>query len=77
MAAKPAAGLRSFISAQRSELRQNHAEVEPAVIDSFLMWVTCQTLSNDGTLTGPQKFDKYADLYRMLNEPAKAAPHSE
>ncbi len=71
------AGLRGFVLAQRQGLRHEYAEVDASQLDAYLMWITCQTISNDPAESASQKFDRYADVYRLLNEPIKGPVHAE
>jgi hypothetical protein len=75
--AEPDTNLRRFVVAHRNELRLKYTQVEPLLISSYLLWATCQAISNDPTQTGSQKFDRYADAYRLLSEPLKDTPHAE
>ena len=69
--------MRGLVGHQRHALREAYPEVEPPTLDGYLLWETCQTISNDPALVGSQKFDKYSDFYRLLSEPIKAPAHSE
>ncbi len=76
--APPSVNLRSLVTAQRRQMRQKYADVEKALLDSYLLWTTCQTISNDEDLVGSQKFDLYSNVYRLLSEPIdKGAPTTE
>jgi hypothetical protein len=68
---------RRFVVAQRNEMRHKYAAVEPVAIDRFMLWATCQVISNDPTQTGSQKFDRYADVYRLMSEPGKDTAPAE
>jgi hypothetical protein len=69
--------LRGFIRAQRQALRHEHADVDASLLDAELLWSTCRAISNDPIETGSSKFDRYADLYRLLSEPIRSATHAE
>ena len=69
--------LRGFVLTQRQEMRHDHADVDASQLDAYLLWVTCQTISDDPATSGSQKFDRYADVYRLLNEPIKGPVHTE
>jgi hypothetical protein len=71
------ADLRSFVKVQRQALRQEHADVDPLLLDADLLWTTCRTISNDPAQDGRSKFEWYADVYRLLSEPIKGATHAE
>lgn len=60
---------RGLVTAQRRELRQKYPDVEKPVLDTYLLWVTCQSIAHDPTLAVSQAFDKYSDFYRLLSEP--------
>jgi len=75
--APPSANLRAFVTAKRRELRQKYAEIDKTALDQYLMWVTCQAISRDPDLVASQKFDEYANLYRLLNEPIAQAAKPE
>jgi hypothetical protein len=67
---------RNLVTAQRRDLRQKYAEVDKSTVDRYLLWVTCQTISNDPTLAETQKFDEYSNVYRLLSEPIDKAASS-
>lgn len=70
------AKLRKFVAASRAEFRQKHADGDAVSLDHYLLWVTCQTISNDPTKVPTQKFDEYSNVYRLMSEPiAEAAEH--
>jgi hypothetical protein len=75
---KPASpNMRALVTAQRHALRETYPDADALTLDSYLLWMTCQSISADGTLAVSQKFDKYSDFYRWLSEPIKAPTHSE
>jgi hypothetical protein len=61
--------LRALVTASRRELWQSYANVEKSELDHYLLWVTCQTISNDPALEATQMFDEYSNLYRLMSEP--------
>jgi hypothetical protein len=77
MHAEPGVNLRRLVSSQRTELRQKYPDVAAATLDSYLMWVACRAISDDPSRDGSQKFDEYADLYRILSEPIRSPAHAE
>lgn len=76
--AAPSIDARKLAATQRRELRQKYPQVDKSTLDSYLLWTTCQTISNDPTLAAPQMLAAYAKFYRLLTEPIdKAAPPAE
>ena len=67
--APPRTNLRALVTATRRELWQSYANVEKSELDHYLLWVTCQTISNDPALEATQMFDEYSNLYRLMSEP--------
>jgi hypothetical protein len=65
--------LRFFVAAKRRELRQKYPDVDRSTLDHYLLWTTCQTISNDPTLAVTQKFDEYSNFYRLMTEPVTQA----
>jgi hypothetical protein len=68
---------RHFVLLQRQEMREKFPAVDKPLLDSFLMWTTCEAIAHDKELAATQAFDEYADLYRLLSEPIKAPAHAE
>ena len=58
--APPSANLRVLVKETRRELRAKFAKVDKLTIDHYLLWVTCQTISDDRSLAASQKFDQYS-----------------
>jgi hypothetical protein len=73
--APPNVDQRALTTTKRRELRQKYGTVEPTLLDQNLLWVACQTISNDPALAASQKFDEYAKVYRFLTEPMGKAAH--
>jgi hypothetical protein len=69
--------LRGLVTAKRRELWQKYPSVDKSVLDHYLLWATCQTISKDPTLAVDQKFDNYSNFYRLLSEPLKGAGPAE
>jgi hypothetical protein len=65
----PKTNLRTMITATRRELRQTFTDADKQSIDRYLLWATCRDISDNPELAPTQKFDKYADYYRMIGEP--------
>jgi hypothetical protein len=57
------------VTGQRRDLRQKYPSADKMALDRYLLWVTCQAISNDRTLGGSQRFDQYSKLYCLPNEP--------
>jgi hypothetical protein len=72
--APPRANLRAMVAASRRELRRVYGKVEQPLVDHYLLWVTCQTISNDDTLAATQMFDEYSSFYRLMSEPTDRSP---
>jgi hypothetical protein len=72
--APPRTNLRAMVTASRRELRQAYAGVEKPLLDHYLLWITCRTISNDDTLAAAQMFDEYSNLYRLMSEPIDQDP---
>lgn len=76
--AKPSEDLRKLVTTSRNELRHEHPKADATTVDQYLLWFTCQKISNDETVAPTMKFDSYSRFYRLMSEPIKAtAPHSE
>ena len=67
--ASPSSNLRGLVTAQRRELRQKYPDIEKPLLDSYLVWITCQTIAKDPNLAPAQGFDENAMFYRLLTEP--------
>jgi hypothetical protein len=72
--APPRTNLRAMVTASRRELRLAYAGVEKPLLDHYLLWITCRTISNDDTLAAAQMFDEYSNLYRLMSEPIDQDP---
>ena len=68
---------RRFIVAQRQDMRAKYPQIDPVLLDSYVLWTTCQSIEDDKNLAPAQAFDEYSDLYRQLSEPIKAPEHAE
>jgi len=73
----PAGDRRHFAVSQRKDLREKYPQVDPLLLDSVLLWTTCQDIEDDKQLALPQAFDEYSGLYRLLSEPIKAPANAE
>jgi hypothetical protein len=51
----PGAELKGTIETSRTELHEQHQNVDQHQLDMYFMWVICQTISADKTLTTPEK----------------------
>jgi hypothetical protein len=67
--APPSVDLRKFVIGQRRDLRLTYAKADKLMMDHYLLWATCQTISNDRTIAGSEQFEEYSRLYRLLSEP--------
>jgi len=68
---------RHFVLVQRQEMREKFPTVDKPLLDSILMWTTCEAIAHDKGLVATQAFDEYSDTYRLLSEPIKAPAHHE
>jgi len=67
--ASPSADLRKLVGARRRELRRKYPDVDRLTIDHYLLWATCETISNAPGLGGGQQLEEYSKLYRLITEP--------
>jgi hypothetical protein len=65
----PGADMRKLAATQRRGLRQKYPNVDKLTLDGYLLWVTCQTISDDPALAAAQELDAYGKVYRLLTEP--------
>ncbi len=73
----PVGDRRHFIVTERQEMRAKYPQVDQSLLDSFLLWTTCQAIEEDKHLAPTQAFDEYSGLYRQLSEPIKPPAHAE
>jgi hypothetical protein len=67
--ASPSVDRRKLVDSQRRELRRKYPNADKLTIDRYMLWTTCQTISNQETLGGIQQFEEYSRLYRLITEP--------
>jgi hypothetical protein len=67
--ASPSVDRRKLVDSQRRELRRKYPDADKLTIDRYMLWTTCQTISNQETLGGIQQFEEYSRLYRLITEP--------
>jgi hypothetical protein len=67
--ASPSVDLRKLVDTRRRELRRKYPGVDKLTIDHYLLWATCQTISDAPELGAAQQLEEYSKLYRFITVP--------
>ena len=67
--ASPSVDLRKLVDTRRRELRRKYPGVDKLTIDHYLLWATCQTISDAPELGAAQQLEEYSKLYRLITFP--------
>jgi hypothetical protein len=63
------ASLSGSVESSRRELRQKYDNIDRSTVDRYFLWVTCQQIMNDRSMTTPQKLEEYQKVYRLIVAP--------
>jgi hypothetical protein len=66
------ASLSGSVESSRRELRQKYDNIDRSTVDRYFLWVTCQQIMNDRSMTTPQKLEEYQKIYRLIVAPLGA-----
>src|SRR5215831_6592888 len=61
------AQLKGKVETSRAELHQEHRNLDQHQIDTYFMWVACQALAFDKTLSAAEKITLWKDVLTALN----------
>jgi hypothetical protein len=64
------AQINGTVETSRTELYEEHKNVDQHQIDMYFMWVSCQTIMSDKTLSTPEKVKLFADIRPAFNSQA-------
>ena len=65
--------LKGKVDASKNEVYQKFNNIDKSVIDRYMLWVSCQTINSDKSLSTPDKIKLWTEIYGELKS---QKPHS-